>query len=69
METKEYERILGRVQRNGIRTKGLVDQFTNTNISADSIAQMIGDNLVKRGLVEEAIDIYDIANVSIPVFR
>lgn len=62
IETKDYERILGRVQRNGIRTKGLLDQFTNTNISADSIAQMVGDNLVKKGLCEEAIDIYDIAN-------
>lgn len=62
IETKEYETILGKVQHNGIRTKGLVDQFTNTNISADQIAQMVGDNLVKKGLCEEAIDIYDIAN-------
>ncbi|CAH1117139.1 unnamed protein product [Phaedon cochleariae] len=58
IETKQYEAILGKVQRNGIRTKGLVDQF----MSAESIAQMIGDNLVKKGLHEEAIELYDIAN-------
>ncbi|KAF7273262.1 hypothetical protein GWI33_014027 [Rhynchophorus ferrugineus] len=62
IETREYETLLGKVQRNGVRTKGLVDQFTNTNITADQIAQMIGDNLVRKGLCEEAIDIYDIAN-------
>jgi nuclear pore complex protein Nup93 len=64
IETKEYSRILGAVQPNGIRTKGLIDQFTNAEINAENIAQMIGDNLVKKGLFEEAIDVYDIANVS-----
>ncbi|XP_060518052.1 nuclear pore complex protein Nup93 [Cylas formicarius] len=62
IETKQYEKILGRVQSNGIRIKGLIDQFTDNNVTADSVAQLIGDNLVKKGLCEEAINVYDIAN-------
>ncbi|XP_056638972.1 nuclear pore complex protein Nup93-1 [Diorhabda sublineata] len=62
VETKLYELILGKVQLNGIRTKGLVDQFTDANITAESIAQLIAQNLLKKGLFEEAIDLFDIAN-------
>ncbi|KAJ8985829.1 hypothetical protein NQ317_012070 [Molorchus minor] len=62
VETKQYEMILGRVQRNGIRTKGLVDQFIGSQINGQEIAQLIGDDLVKKGLCEEAIDLYDLAN-------
>ncbi|KAL1513451.1 hypothetical protein ABEB36_002861 [Hypothenemus hampei] len=61
-ETKEYEKILGRIQQNGIRTKALIDQFVNSDITADSIADAIGSNLVRKGLYEEAIDIFDVAN-------
>lgn len=60
VETKQYESILGIVQRNGIRTKGLIDQFTD--VTAESVAQLIGDNLLKKGLFEEAIELFDIAN-------
>ncbi|XP_023022838.2 nuclear pore complex protein Nup93 [Leptinotarsa decemlineata] len=62
IETKQYEMILGKVQRNGIRTKGLIDQFTGANITAESIAQLIGERLVKKGLYEEAIEVFNIAN-------
>lgn len=62
VETKEYETILGSVQRNGIRTKGLIDQFTSINITAEGVAQMIADDLVKKGIYEDAINLYDIAN-------
>lgn len=64
VEIKEYNRILGVIQSNGVRSKGLIDQFTNSEITVESIAQMIGDNLVKKGLFEEAIGVYDIADVS-----
>ncbi|CAH1994037.1 unnamed protein product [Acanthoscelides obtectus] len=62
VETKEYEVILGRMQYNGIRTKGLVDDFVGANITVESIAQMTAENLVKKGLFEEAIDLFDVAN-------
>lgn len=63
IETKEYENILGKVQRNAIRTKGLLDQFASANITAEGVAEMIAGNLEKKGLFEEAIELYDIANV------
>lgn len=64
LETKEYEKLLGKMLRNGVRTKGLIDQFVDSNISADSVAELVGTTLVRKGLHEEAIDIFDIANVS-----
>lgn len=65
IETKQYEAILGVVQKNGIRSKGLLDKFTTPSISTESIAEIIGNNLIKKGLYEEAINIFDIANVNI----
>lgn len=64
VETKYYEKILGRVSRNGVRTKGLIDQFLSTAFTTESIAKMVADNLTAKGLYEEAIDVYDVANVS-----
>ncbi|XP_072390532.1 nuclear pore complex protein Nup93-1 [Diabrotica undecimpunctata] len=62
VETKQYELILGKVQSNGIRTKCLIDQFTYANITCETIAQLTAENLLKKGLFEEAIDLFDIAN-------
>lgn len=62
VETKEYETILGKMHQNGVRTKGLIDQFSNVNVTAESIAQLVAENLVSKGVYEEAIDLYDIAN-------
>ncbi|CAG9860748.1 unnamed protein product [Phyllotreta striolata] len=69
METKQYELILGRVQQNGIRTKGLIDQFADANVTAESVAQSIGENLVKKGLFEEAIDLFDVADNQAEVLK
>nr|CAH7760952.1 unnamed protein product [Callosobruchus chinensis] len=62
IETKQYEMLLGRVQDNGIRTKGLVDEFVGANITVESIAQITAENLLKKGLFDEAIELYDVAN-------
>lgn len=64
LETKEYAQLLGTVEGNGIRTKGLIDQFIDTNVTAVSVAECIADQLVNKGLYEEAISLFDIANVS-----
>lgn len=65
IETKEYNRILGTVEPNGIRTKGLTDQFVTAEITTESIAEMVAETLVKKGLFQEAIEVYDIANASL----
>lgn len=64
LETKSYEQILGKVQKNGVRSKGLVDQFNSSTISAETIAEITADALCKKGLFEDAIELYDVANVS-----
>ncbi|KAL3282768.1 hypothetical protein HHI36_005935 [Cryptolaemus montrouzieri] len=62
LETKCYEQILGKVQRNGVRSKGLIDQFSSSAVTAESIAEITADALCKKGLFEDAIELYDIAN-------
>ncbi|KAK9872915.1 hypothetical protein WA026_020267 [Henosepilachna vigintioctopunctata] len=62
LETKCYEQILGKVQTNGIRSKSLIDQFSSSNITAENIAEITADALCKKGLFEDAIELYDVAN-------
>lgn len=63
-ESKEYERFFGKVQANGIRTKGLLDEFHNLDVTPEKVANLVAEQLVEKGLFEDAIDLYDIANVS-----
>lgn len=63
LESKCYEQILGRISKNGVRTKGLIDQFLSPEITTEAIAKMVADRLMGKGFYEEAIDVYDIANV------
>lgn len=58
--TKEYERIFGKLQKDGTKSGGLIDQFKNVEVKIEAIAQA----LVKNGLYEEAINLYDSVNVS-----
>ncbi|ENN73001.1 hypothetical protein HUJ04_005601 [Dendroctonus ponderosae] len=62
LETKEYAQLLGTVDGNGIRNKGLIDQFIDTHVTAVSVAETIAANLVNKGLYEDAIALFDIAN-------
>lgn len=64
-ETREFEKVFGKVQRNGIRTKGILDQFRHPEITVEKTAHMLADQLVRKGMYEDAIDLYDIANVSL----
>lgn len=62
-ETGEYEKILGKIERNGLRIKGIIDSLNNLPVSAEVIAKVTGDKFVQKGMFEEAINLYDIANV------
>lgn len=67
-ETGEYEKILGKIERNGLRTKGIVDSLNNPPVTAEVIAKATGDKFVQKGMFEEAINLYDIANVIKTIF-
>ncbi|XP_018577850.1 nuclear pore complex protein Nup93 [Anoplophora glabripennis] len=58
INTKEYERIFGKVQAGGVKTKGLIDQFKNVDVRVE----MVAETLIKKELYEEAIDLYDAVN-------
>ncbi|KRT79461.1 hypothetical protein AMK59_8427, partial [Oryctes borbonicus] len=61
-ESREYERFFGKVQRSGVRTKGLLDEFYNPEVTPERVANLVAGQLVDKGLFEDAIDLYDIAN-------
>lgn len=64
-ETGEYEKILGKIERNGLRTKGAIDNLNNLPVTAEGIAKATADKYVEKGIFEDAINLYDIANVHI----
>jgi nuclear pore complex protein Nup93 len=63
IENLNYELIFGKIQSNGIRSRGLIDQFDSV-INIQQACNSIADNLVKKGLFEDAIRMYDLAGVS-----
>lgn len=63
-ETGEYEKILGKIERNGLRTKGVIDNLNNLPVTAEGIAKATADKFVQKGMFEDAINLYDIANVN-----
>lgn len=49
---------------NGLRSIGIIDQFTSSNLNTEFLAEMVAIELTKKGLYEDAIKLYDIADVS-----
>lgn len=62
-ENLNYELVFGRMQMNGMRSRGLIDQFDGV-INIQSACNSIADDLVKKGLFEDAIKMYDLAAVN-----
>lgn len=44
--------------------RGLIDQFDGVNINIQMAANAIADELVKKGMFEDAIKMYDLGSVS-----
>lgn len=61
-ENLNYELIFGKIQSNGIRSRGLIDQFDGV-INIQSACSSIADDFIKKGLFEDAIKMYDLAGV------
>uniref|UniRef100_A0A1L8DX32 Nuclear pore protein n=1 Tax=Nyssomyia neivai TaxID=330878 RepID=A0A1L8DX32_9DIPT len=61
MECGEYDLIFGKIQVNGIRSRGLIDQFESVQVDPKAAFQMVADELVKKGIFENAIKMYDLA--------
>lgn len=63
LEMNDYEMLFGKIQMNGLRTKGLLDDFVSNDIKIDAIAQAIAEVLISKGLFEDAVSLFDLANV------
>lgn len=61
IECRDFDLLFGKIQDNGIRSRGLIDNFESVEIDAASAANMVGEELVKKGIFEDAIKLFDIA--------
>lgn len=61
-ETRAYDLLFGKMQPNGIRTIGLVDQFIGSGMSTENLCEMVAQELHKKGLYEDAVKLYDLAD-------
>lgn len=64
IECRDYDLLFGKMQRNGVHSRGLIDQFDSNEIDVQKAYELVGDELIKRGLFEDAIKLYDLAKVS-----
>ncbi|GAB0099912.1 Nuclear pore protein [Sergentomyia squamirostris] len=60
-ECGEYDLIFGKIQVNGMRSRGLIDQFESVQVDPKIACQLVADELVKKGNFENAIKMYDLA--------
>uniref|UniRef100_A0A2A4JA62 Nuclear pore protein n=1 Tax=Heliothis virescens TaxID=7102 RepID=A0A2A4JA62_HELVI len=62
LESRDYDLLFGRMDAlTGLRSSGLLDQFNNPHIDSKVIALNVAEQLVNKGLFEDAITMYDIA--------
>lgn len=62
LESRDYDTLFGRLDPvTGLRTHGLLDQFNTPQIDSKVIAANVAENLVNKGLFEDAISMFDIS--------
>jgi nuclear pore complex protein Nup93 len=59
LETREFELLFGKLEKNAVRRQGYVDKFTNENETAE-IIELVANEIETKGLIEEAIKLYDL---------
>lgn len=63
IECRDYDLLFGKMQANGIRSRGLIHQFESINIDAKRACRMVAEELIKKGLFEDAIKMFDLAGI------
>lgn len=61
IECREYDLIFGRMQENGIPSQGLINQFASVQIDVRMACELVANDLVKRGMIDDAIKMFDLA--------
>lgn len=58
LETREFELLLGRVERDGTRKPGCIDKFHR---DTQRIIELVAKDSAEKGLSEEAVKLFDLA--------
>lgn len=61
IECRDYDLIFGKMQPNGIRSRGAIDQFESIDIDVKEACEMVGQDHIKKGMFEDAIKMFDLA--------
>lgn len=59
LETREFELLFGKLEKNALRRPGYVDKFTN-EYEAANIIELVANEIESKGLIEDAIKLYDL---------
>ena len=62
-ESRDFDLILGRLEADGCRTPGLIDMFKGLNQSSADIVRCVASECERKGNLEDAVNLYDLANV------
>jgi len=60
LESREFDLLLGQLMSDGSRTPGLVDKFGDL-VDTGKIIQFVAADSEERGLLEDAVQLYDLA--------
>lgn len=60
LETREFDMLLGQIEPNGCRRPGLIDRFGG---DAQKVIEAIAKDSESRGMLEDAVQLYDLANL------
>lgn len=63
IECRDYDLLFGKLQANRVRSAGLIDQFESIDVDPRKACEMVAEELVKKGLFEDAIKLFDLAGV------
>jgi nuclear pore complex protein Nup93 len=58
-ETREFDLLFGKLEKSSVRRPGAIDRFLNDE-QVIAIIEQVGDEIESRGLIEEAIKLYDL---------
>nr|KAG5713038.1 hypothetical protein BaRGS_021832 [Batillaria attramentaria] len=58
LETREFEMLLGRLEKDGKRLPGAIDKFCQ---DTDKIIELVARDTEAKGMFEEAVSLYDLA--------
>uniref|UniRef100_A0A1A9WVB1 Nuclear pore protein n=1 Tax=Glossina brevipalpis TaxID=37001 RepID=A0A1A9WVB1_9MUSC len=63
IECRNYDLLFGKIMPNGVADGGLLQQFECVNFDSRTAANIVADELVRKGMFEDAIKLYDLADM------